>query len=66
MRFVLLSSHSQGYTPLAIKNLLAEFFHEKEISSHEMLITAESGVLLPSGAAGFASRGFGVFEPKSL
>ena len=51
--FVLLSSHSHGYTPEAMKNILGDLFSEYKgvYQIHEMLIgERESGRGLPSGA----------------
>ena len=51
--FVLLSSHSTGYTPLALKNLLSDFATGKssQFSAEEMIVTDQSGRALPSGAS---------------
>ncbi len=52
--FVLLSSHSNGYTPIALKNLLLGIVNESSGSfdPHEMLIhEQDSGRALPSGAS---------------
>lgn len=56
--FVLLSSHSAGYTPLALENLLASFdlSRTKRLESYEMTVSAEASgfdnhpTMLPSGA----------------
>jgi 23S rRNA (cytosine1962-C5)-methyltransferase len=45
--FVLLTCHTQGYTPLALRQLIEEVFHEGLIESGEMAI--EGPCLLPSG-----------------
>lgn len=52
--FVLLSSHSTGYTPLALVNLLSEICDPKagSFESEEMVVAEEgSGRVLPSGAS---------------
>ena len=51
--FVLLSSHSAGYTPLALTNLLADLHTGAggELSAGEMLVADRSGRALPSGAS---------------
>ncbi|MBM4250712.1 MAG: SAM-dependent methyltransferase [Deltaproteobacteria bacterium] len=50
--FALLSSHSAGYTPLALTNLLGEFAHVKgcQFQAEEMVVVDQSGRALPSGA----------------
>ena len=51
--FVLLSSHSHGYTPEAMKNILSDLFKEYEgvYQIHEMLISEkDTDRGLPSGA----------------
>lgn len=50
--FVLLSSHTPGYTPKVLENLLIQIMHFKSeaIQSAEMLITAENVLPIPSGA----------------
>ena len=56
-QFVLISSHSNGYTPIALKNMLLNLNIEKgEYLAEEMLVRAESGVSLPSGASCFYRR----------
>ncbi len=62
--FVLLSAHSQGYTPIALKNLLIQKFGKSEMYHYdcgEMLIepkreSQELGYPLPSGAFCFLTR----------
>jgi len=51
--FVLLSSHSAGYTPLALTNLLSEICpaNTGQISSGEMVVLDSAGRALPSGAS---------------
>lgn len=50
-KFVLLSSHSPGYTPISLENLLKEIMPENsKYKSEEMLITDTTGKSLPSGA----------------
>ncbi len=52
-KFVMLSSHSQGYTPIAMRNLLADMFGEagNAFDSGEMLVPEiEGNRELPSGA----------------
>jgi 23S rRNA (cytosine1962-C5)-methyltransferase len=50
--FVLLSSHSAGYTPLALTNLLAGIGQglAAKFSAEEMVVIDEAGRALPSGA----------------
>jgi 23S rRNA (cytosine1962-C5)-methyltransferase len=57
--FVLLSAHSQGYTPFALQNIQSQQIEEKSLSgislhSEEMLIPARDGRDLPSGACCWA------------
>lgn len=47
--FVLLSSHSPGFTPLALANLLEEFL-DGPVESGEMIVQEPSGRPLPAGA----------------
>lgn len=52
--FVLLSSHSNGYTPIALKNLLMNMVDAKkgEFDAHEMIIKEQdTDRALPSGAS---------------
>jgi 23S rRNA (cytosine1962-C5)-methyltransferase len=51
--FVLLSSHSAGYTPLALTNLLSEICPATtgQLSSGEMVVLDSAGRALPSGAS---------------
>jgi len=52
--FVLLSAHSQGYTPIALENILRRLMHDARatFTSEEMIVRAKAGdVALPSGAA---------------
>ena len=51
--FVLLSSHSAGYTPLALTNLLGDICPSStgELSSGEMVVLDSAGRALPSGAS---------------
>lgn len=57
--FCLLSSHSQGYTPVAHANQLQQIFSAKnssknlKIKSNEMLLQSENGLNLPSGSYSF-------------
>lgn len=55
LQFILLSSHSPGYTPEALKNLLLSISNSESMTyeAQEMLISSESGVKLPSGASCF-------------
>lgn len=55
--FVQLSSHSQGYTPLALKNLLAQVCSDfkGDYVAEEMIVLDEKGKALPSGAHCFFS-----------
>lgn len=59
--FVLLSSHSNGYTPMALQNLLHDIVNARdgEFDVHEMIIAEQdSGRVLPSGASAlFVRRG---------
>ena len=50
--FVLLSSHTPGYTPIVLENLLLQTLNgaRKEIRSGEMLLTGPNTYPLPSGA----------------
>jgi 23S rRNA (cytosine1962-C5)-methyltransferase len=49
--FVLLSAHSQGYTPLALENLLRDWrLTDVRFESKEMVVEDESGRPLPAGA----------------
>ncbi len=57
--FVLLSAHSQGYTPRALENIQTQYLQKNKISdvnllSSEMLIAAKDGKDLPSGACSWA------------
>ena len=55
--FVLLTSHSAGYTPTALRNILTEILPEDgHYQFHEMLTEAASGVSLPSGNACLFTR----------
>lgn len=56
--FIQLSSHSQGYTPLALKNLLSQVCdqYKGEYIAEEMIVTDQSGKALPSGAHCFFTR----------
>jgi 23S rRNA (cytosine1962-C5)-methyltransferase len=59
--FVMLSSHSNGYTPMALQNLLHDVVEKNkgEFDIHEMVVLEQnSGRVLPSGASAlFVSRG---------
>jgi 23S rRNA (cytosine1962-C5)-methyltransferase len=50
--FMQLSSHSQGYTPLALKNLLSQVCasYEGVYEAEEMIVQDQKGKALPSGA----------------
>jgi hypothetical protein len=50
--FLQLSAHSQGYTPIAIQNILASYLqgHDGSFSSMEMTVQDDSLRRLPSGA----------------
>lgn len=50
--FMQLSCHSQGYTPLALENLLKNYvdLSKGSLKSEEMVVPSESGLKLPSGA----------------
>lgn len=54
--FVLLSSHSPGYTPTSLENLLRDHFGEGNFVSDEMYITDIEGRRLPSGAHSFLQK----------
>jgi 23S rRNA (cytosine1962-C5)-methyltransferase len=57
--FFLLSSHSAGYTPLALTNLVAEICPKSlgEITADEMIVNEkDTGRPLPSGASCFYVR----------
>jgi 23S rRNA (cytosine1962-C5)-methyltransferase len=58
--FVLLSSHSAGYTPIAIRNILIDFAGSEtdvRYSEGEMLVAEGNGKrFLPSGAYCFLAR----------
>ncbi|MCX6124411.1 MAG: class I SAM-dependent methyltransferase [Proteobacteria bacterium] len=52
--FILLSSHSAGYTPIALKNLIMNIVNldKAKFEAHEMLVQEhETGRALPSGAS---------------
>jgi 23S rRNA (cytosine1962-C5)-methyltransferase len=50
--FCLLSSHSPGYTPVALENQVGQMLGDKaRFSSAEMLVSDSSGRSLPSGAS---------------
>ena len=52
--FFVLSCHTPGYTPQVLQNILQQTIQDSNISSGEMLITGENGVLkVPSGAFSF-------------
>lgn len=58
-RFVLLSSHSDGYTPVALRNLLSDMVggaKDVRYEFGEMLVAEESGRELPSGSYCFLRR----------
>lgn len=50
-RFMLLSCHSQGFSPKVLENLLADLFpgHQGTLSSGEMLLKGSAPYALPSG-----------------
>lgn len=58
--FVLLSGHSAGYTPIAIRNILTDFVtvdNNLSFSEGEMLVAETNGHrFLPSGAYCFLAR----------
>ncbi len=50
-KFILLSSHSHGYTPCALENLLGDFHKSLRLTSGEMTVQhLDDPRLLPSGA----------------
>lgn len=57
--FIKLSAHSQGYTPIALENILSAILSKKdvergELSSFEMSVTSKAGLKrLPAGACAF-------------
>ncbi|MCB0419535.1 MAG: class I SAM-dependent methyltransferase [Bdellovibrionales bacterium] len=51
--FVLLSSHSPGYTPMALENLLAEQIGDGVLTCREMFVIDQNKKRLPSGAQAF-------------
>lgn len=55
LSFVNLSSHSQGYTPIALKNLLIHILGQTDGNcfAEEMIVPSECGRSLPSGATCF-------------
>lgn len=57
-RFILLSAHSPGYTPLVLKNLLSQNFSFMNMTFDcgEMVVNCEQGCDLPSGAYCFLKR----------
>lgn len=57
-QFVLLSAHSQGYTPCALQNMLEQVLPWKaRYDSSEMILPhGETSFSLPSGASSFAVR----------
>jgi 23S rRNA (cytosine1962-C5)-methyltransferase len=58
--FILLSCHSNGYTPIALQNLLLDVVDGKsgEFDIREMLVhEIDSGRALPSGASALFVRG---------
>lgn len=58
-RFVLLSSHSDGYTPVALRNLLSDMVADEKGVHYEfgeMLVSEEAGRELPSGSYCFLRR----------
>ena len=51
--FVLLTSHTPGFSPIVLRNLLEQTFGRGELSCGEMLLRGGEGVLdLPSGTWG--------------
>jgi 23S rRNA (cytosine1962-C5)-methyltransferase len=48
-KFFLLSAHSQGYTPVALKNMIGPLLPTGNFDAHEMII--DGAVPLPSGAS---------------
>jgi len=57
--FILLSSHSNGYTPLALQNLLLGIVNNQEgtFEVGEMIVREQdSGRVLPSGASALYVR----------
>jgi 23S rRNA (cytosine1962-C5)-methyltransferase len=52
--FIMLSSHSTGYTPIALGNLIAEVCPGFATEAFEMTLTETSGRMLPSGACALA------------
>lgn len=56
--FIILSSHTPGHTPLALRNFLSDYVKdEKNIDAFELSVTEKfSGRLLPSGACALYKR----------
>ncbi len=52
--FICLSSHSTGYTPKALENMLQNVFQPNRTSAKEMLLTGQTQSALPSGASSIA------------
>jgi len=53
-KYILLSSHSQGYTPFALNNILRDIFGAKyEFRESEMTVVDENEFPIPSGACSF-------------
>lgn len=51
--FVLLTSHTPGFTPIVLRNLLEQSFGQGDLSCGEMLLRGAEGVMdLPSGTWG--------------
>ncbi len=49
--FVILTSHTPGFTPMVLKNILSQFFKGGSCEGGEMLLTGDSKVLsVPNGA----------------
>jgi 23S rRNA (cytosine1962-C5)-methyltransferase len=49
-KYFLLSSHTPGYTPQVLENLLTQVFHDKKIISDEILVKAKKSFSLPMGS----------------
>lgn len=48
--FVLLSSHTPGFTPQVKENLLRQIFCTKKVDSGEIILPCKNGLSLPAGA----------------
>ena len=58
VQFVLLSSHSPGYTSIGLQNILRQLWGEPQYKLHseEMILTDQQNHVLPSGACCWSSE----------